>query len=203
MFTKHAIRQLIRVRRISRVNLQNSYICNKEHLGRSLTLARNLQIVTEKAKCITCYLPIKGEPDTRYFMTSNKHLKVLLPVIIDRQLYWRIWRNAKEHQGPFGTFHPAGKNLSKHFLDKTDVMLIPAAAVDKRGYRLGWGKGYYDRYLARVKRSIPVFAVVFDNEIFDEIPINDWDKKLTGVVTEKRILYFSRTHKPQVRTRSK
>ena len=75
-------------------------------------------------------------------------------------------------------------------IETVDLMLIPAAAVDRRGNRLGWGRGYFDRALASMTRRPAVFAVVFDHEVLEHLPTEPHDVPLTGVVTPRRTLLF-------------
>lgn len=68
-----------------------------------------------------------------------------------------------------------------------DVILVPAAAVDLGGSRLGWGKGYYDRFLATIDGSAMVIAIVFDSDVVEEIPVEPHDKPVNLIVTERDI----------------
>lgn len=83
-----------------------------------------------------------------------------------------------------------GMPVPRHLVaanDMPDVILIPAAAADTQGNRLGWGKGYYDRYLATVAVGTPVIAVVFDDEVRTDIPVEPHDQPATHVVTQSRV----------------
>ena len=66
--------------------------------------------------------------------------------------------------------------------DTIDLILVPALAVDRSGNRLGKGKGFYDRFLAECNHP-KLIAVVFDDEVFDSIPTEPFDKPVDGVVT--------------------
>lgn len=68
-----------------------------------------------------------------------------------------------------------------------DVVFVPAAAVDRDGNRLGWGKGYYDRFLATIDPSTPVVAVVFDSDVVVEVPAEPHDISVDVIVTERDI----------------
>lgn len=70
-----------------------------------------------------------------------------------------------------------------------DALLIPAAAVDRHGNRLGWGKGYYDRFLEKVVGDPLVIAVVFDADIVEEIPVEAHDRPVSAILTESEILF--------------
>ena len=71
--------------------------------------------------------------------------------------------------------------------DSLDAVLVPAAAVDRAGNRLGWGKGYYDRFLDTLDDSTLVIAVVFDSDVVDDVPTEPHDKTVDLIVTEADI----------------
>jgi 5-formyltetrahydrofolate cyclo-ligase len=72
-----------------------------------------------------------------------------------------------------------------------DVLIVPGRAYTTTGYRLGRGKGYYDRYLARYKDKnngkLPyLIGLAFSEQICDSIPVNDTDWKLDEVIYDER-----------------
>ena len=69
-------------------------------------------------------------------------------------------------------------------LDGLDAVLVPAAAVDRNGSRLGWGKGYYDRFLPTLGASPLVVAIVFDSDVVDDVPTESHDRAVDLIVTE-------------------
>jgi 5-formyltetrahydrofolate cyclo-ligase len=71
-----------------------------------------------------------------------------------------------------------------------DAVLVPAAAADRDGNRLGWGKGYYDRFLTSVEGSPLVVAVVFGSDLLDSVPVESHDSPVGAVMTETEI-YFT------------
>ena len=70
-----------------------------------------------------------------------------------------------------------------------DAVLIPAAAVDRDGNRLGWGKGFYDRFLPSVDGDPLLIAVVFDSDRVDQIPTEEHDAPIDAIVTETEIVF--------------
>lgn len=84
----------------------------------------------------------------------------------------------------FGIQEPVGAGGA---LD-ADVVLVPALAVTPDGRRLGQGGGYFDRALVSAERSITTIAVVFDDEILDDVPCEPHDARVDWVVTERRVL---------------
>ena len=71
-------------------------------------------------------------------------------------------------------------------VDELDVVIIPMAAADKSGNRLGYGKGFYDRFLSETKAK--KVGLVFDEFLFDEIPVEEFDVKLDVIITEERVI---------------
>ena len=73
--------------------------------------------------------------------------------------------------------------------------MYPAAPVDKAGMRLGWGRGFFDKTLGSMERCPPVYAVVYDTEVLDELPSDVHDQPVTGVVTPTRTITLAPTRR--------
>jgi len=74
-----------------------------------------------------------------------------------------------------------------------DVVILPVVAVDREGRRLGYGKGYYDRFIAgmRLQGAKPfTLALAFSFQVVSYLPEDPWDEKIDCVVTEKEVLRF-------------
>ena len=69
-----------------------------------------------------------------------------------------------------------------------DVIIVPAVAYDKNCYRLGYGGGFYDRFLENLRKDAVTIGIAFDLQIFDEVPKEAHDAQLDYLVTESRIL---------------
>lgn len=150
------------------------------------------------ARSISCYLSTTAEPGTRAFVNAaiDQGLRVLLPVAReDGLLDWVVAdRSGGEVAGRFGP-EPSGELLGPIAVNDVDLMIIPAAAVDNTGMRLGWGGGFFDKTLGSMDQRPPVFAVVFDEEFTDdEVPSDELDQPITGVVTPSRIVVLNREH---------
>ena len=72
-----------------------------------------------------------------------------------------------------------------------DVVVLPLLAVDERGGRLGYGGGYYDRYLKRHPKAKRV-AYCYDFQIVHSVPTEAWDERVDVIVTDKRIVATKR-----------
>lgn len=144
------------------------------------------------ARSLCCYLPVGDEPDTRPFLAGARStgIEVLLPRSrADGGLDWSLDDGMHYRTGRFGIPEPAGAALAADAVDRVDLMLIPACAVDLAGNRLGWGRGFFDRALASLARRPPVFAVVFEADVVDAVPVEQHDEPVTGAVTPARIIF--------------
>lgn len=146
------------------------------------------------ARSVSCFLSTPEEPGTREFVrdAAARDIRVLLPVIRDDGLLdWTVAApDAELVAGPLGVPEPTGERLGTAAVNEVDLMIVPAAAVDRTGMRLGWGRGYFDKTLAALASRPPVFAVVFDTELVDEVPTSPHDERVDGVVTPDQTITF-------------
>jgi len=142
------------------------------------------------ARSISCFLSTPTEPGTHAFVADAvaRGIRVLLPIARnDGLLDWTVATpDAEIAEGLFGLPEPVGDVLGPIAVNDVDLLIIPAAAIDQGGMRLGWGRGYYDKTLGSMERCPPVYAVVFDSEFLDDVPRDVHDQPVTGVVTPTR-----------------
>ena len=153
------------------------------------------------------YWPMADEIDVRPLMTRlcEDGWKVALPVVVAKgePLIFRRWRPGMVLQaGGFGTRHPypdSGPDLGPDLGPEApemvpDILLVPLLAFDNRGFRLGWGGGFYDRTLARLRAAGEVNAVgiAYQGQKVDSVPHSSHDQPLDRVVTEEGILEIAR-----------
>lgn len=187
---KRALRAELRERR------RNMTAAEKVDAGEGIT--RNLQSIVKStgAKSIACYLSATDEPNTRPFLkwADQQGIRALLPITrADGLLDWTVWDGSDEHAGLFGMPEPLTPVLGPIAINDVDLILVPAACVDRRGTRMGWGHGYFDKTLGSMERCPPVYAVVFDSEVLPEVPKERHDQPVDGAVTSRRILDFARS----------
>jgi 5-formyltetrahydrofolate cyclo-ligase len=85
---------------------------------------------------------------------------------------------------------PTSELLSPMAVSTVDLILAPAACVDWTGMRMGWGRGYFDKTLGSMEKRPPVYAVLFDSELVDDVPSEVHDQRVDGVVRPAGILTF-------------
>lgn len=144
------------------------------------------------ARSISCFLSTPTEPGTHAFVAGAvaRGIRVLLPITReDGLLDWTVAEpDAEIAEGLFGLPEPVGEVLGPIAVNDVDLLVIPAAAVDAHGMRLGWGRGYFDKTLGSMEKCPPVYAVIFDSELIDDVPRDVHDQPVTGVVTPTRTL---------------
>jgi 5-formyltetrahydrofolate cyclo-ligase len=164
----------------------------KEWREKSDRICFHLQSSPEftQAKTILAYFSFRQEPDLSPLFTHNKQWG--FSRCVDKSLLWHRWQPAEPLQtGAYGIFEPDPDSPTLE-PDQVDLILVPSVACDVRGYRLGYGGGFYDRLLSSPQwYSKPTIGIVFNFACLSELPIDQWDRPLGEVCTEtslKKIL---------------
>ncbi|MFB4354735.1 5-formyltetrahydrofolate cyclo-ligase [Microbacterium sp. LS_15] len=151
------------------------------------------------AASISCFLSTTTEPGTRDFVKAavRRGIRVLLPVTrADGLLDWAVASDDDEiSEGLHGLPEPTGEVLGPIAVNDVDLMIIPAAAVDRTGMRMGWGRGYFDKTIGSMEKCPPVYAVIYDSEVLDSLPSEVHDQPVNGVVTPTQTLLLSPTRR--------
>ena len=93
--------------------------------------------------------------------------------------------------GAFGVREPAEGDLNFVTPDKIDLVVVPGLAFDRRGGRIGYGKGYYDRLLSRLSSQVPRIALAFEFQVLDTVPQDENDIQVDTIITEKNTMSCS------------
>jgi 5-formyltetrahydrofolate cyclo-ligase len=125
---------------------------------------------------IAAYEPMRAEPGSIELLAelTRAGFEVIVPITLsDNDLDWGEWTFTRQARMPLGV----------DAISSAALVLVPAFAVDSAGRRLGRGGGSYDRALARVAAGVPVVAMLFEDELVAEVPVEEWDQPVTAVVT--------------------
>lgn len=141
-------------------------------------------LVFRKAKNVMFYISFDGEVDTRD-MIEQAHMlgKIITVPMCSRNraiIPCLLNDNAKLVRGLYGTWVPAEKCASH--LKEIDLVVVPGVAFDRRGNRLGRGKGYYDRFLKKLPRRTKSIGLAFDFQILPRVPITARDVSVDRVI---------------------
>ncbi|MFM8658940.1 MAG: 5-formyltetrahydrofolate cyclo-ligase [Candidatus Nitrosotenuis sp.] len=139
-----------------------------------------------KAQTIACYHSTGSEVRTHEIMQEIlSHGKVLaLPRVEGENLvFCEVKKFEDLEKGEFGIMEP--KQYCKK-IDNFDLVIVPAVAMAKNGQRLGYGMGFYDRFLS--DKKIPTIALAYSQSIAKNIPHEKDDVKISIIVTENEII---------------
>jgi len=90
--------------------------------------------------------------------------------------------------GPFGVLQPKEKDRYSISVEEIDLVIVPGVAFDPQGRRLGFGAGFYDRFLHKLPFHTKFIALTFECQLMDEIPCEEHDITVDYVITEKRVI---------------
>jgi 5-formyltetrahydrofolate cyclo-ligase len=151
-------------------------------------LCHNLMSLTlfQTAKTILGYFSLHQEPDLGALFQFPAVWG--FPRCVGQNLAWHRWSVGDSlHTGPYGIAEPKAKS-PQLLPSEIDLILVPAVACDRRGYRLGYGGGYYDRLFADpFWANIPTIGIVFEFAYLSALPVEPWDMTVSLVCTENRV----------------
>ncbi|WP_448571062.1 5-formyltetrahydrofolate cyclo-ligase [Trichothermofontia sp.] len=147
----------------------------------------------QQATTILAYFSIRQEPDLMPLITAYPDRRWGFSRCLGNDLLWHTWSpGAPLITGQYGIAEPLA---TTHRLTpaEVDLILVPAVACDHRGYRLGYGGGYYDRLLADPDwHPQPTIGLVFDFAYVPKLPIDPWDRPLHAICTESTLTLIAR-----------
>ena len=157
-------------------------------------LSEHLEPMVTSGSTVCAYVPVGTEPGSIDIldMLLRRATRVLLPVArttaddTPMPLRWGEYRPGGLIPGPWGLLEPPEPWLAESVLADAGLVLVPALAVDRRGVRLGRGRGFYDRSLPARGAHARLIAVVRDAELVDELPAEPHDVRVTHALTPER-----------------
>lgn len=144
----------------------------------------------QRAKTVACYIPFGDEPNTNVFLKHcqlDEKITLYVPRVSGDDLEWVVF-DEEQIRHPLGMAEPVGEAVK---LESVDLIVVPALAADLKGQRLGRGKGYYDRALAKISAKLTV-VVVHDNELYEEIPTEEHDQPVDVVCSCSELVVIKR-----------
>ena len=147
-------------------------------------------LVPHRGKVLSGYMPMRSEIDPLPAMAAHQG-PVGVPVILAKAspLRFREWSpGCRLEEGAFRALIP-----EEGAWVEPEVMIVPMLAWDRRGYRLGYGGGFYDRTLEGLRARGRVVAVgfAFAAQEVAEVPTDAFDQRLDAVVTERGVTVFA------------
>jgi 5-formyltetrahydrofolate cyclo-ligase len=140
--------------------------------------------VFKRAKRVMFYLSFGGEVKTTEMIKEAKKSGKIITVPVCRKNRMLspclLRKGARLIRGPYGVWEPVAKQCVE--AQDIDLVIVPGLAFDKRGRRLGRGKGYYDRFLKRLPAKAASIGLAFDFQILPLIPATATDVNVDKVI---------------------
>ncbi|KWT83484.1 5-formyltetrahydrofolate cyclo-ligase [Candidatus Magnetominusculus xianensis] len=150
-----------------------------------------------KAKSVMFFASIRSEPNTLDMiaaaLTLNKIIVLPRVNLKERSLEPYIITNLFELvPGYMNIPEPHPELAAKCSAEDIDVIVMPGLAFDKSGGRVGYGGGYYDRFISGIKGQRPVLAAVaYDEQVMESVPVMSYDQRIDMIVTESGVFRVS------------
>ena len=175
---------------MSKADLRAAALARREALPPA-ERSQSAEVMAELIACLplpdgplALYWPILSEADPRPTARLLANHTFCLPAVTPRGLTFRFWAPGDPLEaGPFGLSEP----LAGAPEITPAALIVPLAAFDRRGHRIGYGKGFYDRALAKLAQATTI-GLAFATQEIDHVPDEAHDRTLDFVVTEREII---------------
>lgn len=182
--------------------LRHQMIAQREELSheeRNQAARMVCQWITEHAafkrgRTILFYMPFRGEMDVRPAMEAawKRDKCVVLPRAEPHSksmTFWRIDHFLQLETGAYGIQEPLEREEARIEADELDLIIVPGVAFDPKGYRLGYGGGYYDRFFANNKKAFRL-GVGYPFQLVSTVYPEKHDQPLHGLITSEQKIVF-------------
>lgn len=182
---KAELRQFVRLTRAARSSAE------RDEATAAFGIAMTTLVAEEGWTRVAAFIPMSTEPPVTDTLAAlvESGIETFVPVSNpDGILDWiRLERGFVDDMTTDSMGMPIPTSGDRGPVTAFDAVFVPAAAVDRDGHRLGWGKGYYDRFLSQLDPTTFVVAVVFDADILAEIPVEPHDVGVDVIITERDV----------------
>lgn len=140
----------------------------------------------KKAKVIFIFVSYKTEVDTHAIIKRalEDGKRIAVPKIKTKKegiLPVEIKAFDELSPGNYGILEPVEDNIINK--EEIDLILSPGVAFDKNGGRLGYGAGFYDRFISSFVKKIPVVAIGYKVQLVNEVPMDEFDMRVSDIIT--------------------
>ncbi len=152
---------------------------------------------TISAKCVHIYLGFRSEVRTHGIIEDlfERNIRVAVPITkggngSEHLVHCLLEKNSEIHPGKFGVPEPVVVNEISQ--EEIDAVILPVVAFDGSGVRLGYGKGYYDRFLKGLGAEPDRIGLAFSLQEMDKIPMLSHDQLMYSIITEQTHFFFKK-----------
>ena len=159
-----------------------------EHAEKSAEIRRRLEAfcLSRRFRRIGAFWPIGSEVDLRPLYAARPDWLWYFPRVVSTAPPRLAWGTEPLQPGLWGLLEP---EFTQHFTPPVDLLLVPGLAFDEDGYRLGYGKGFYDALLEHLDDRVTLLGVGFACQRIQRLPRNPGDQPVHGLVTEQGLTW--------------
>jgi len=142
----------------------------------------------KKSKTIMFFVSFNSEVNTHDMIKKSlKHKIIVVPKVVNNEIEPSVIIDFDNlvPSGKFGILEPI--ESMKTAYKNIDLVLVPGAVFDMGGHRIGYGFGYYDKFLRKVPKALKI-GLCFDFQVIDKIPAEQHDVPVDLIVTEERVV---------------
>ena len=142
---------------------------------------------SRRIRRIGAFWPLGSELDLRPLVAGHPDWIFLFPRVSSTEPPRLVWGPEPLEPGPWGLMEPA---FAQALLPPVQLLLVPGLAFDEAGYRLGYGKGFYDALMDRLPEDVVTLAVGFACQRCPRLPLSPHDLPVQGLCTEQGLAWF-------------
>ncbi|HAW59996.1 MAG TPA: 5-formyltetrahydrofolate cyclo-ligase [Actinobacteria bacterium] len=147
----------------------------------------------KRAKVVMFYVSFGSEVQTKEMikevLATGKKVIVPAPQPKKRELLCSLIGDYRDLEpGTYGILEPKKSKIRPVDVSHLDLIIVPGCVFDLRGYRLGYGKGYYDRFLKKTTPKTTLVGLAYELQIVKEIPATAHDVPVHKIITENRVI---------------
>lgn len=183
---KKEIRSAI-IKKLNEITVKDRDIMSKQIIAKLISSQE-----WNNANIIATTMPMEHEIDTTLFIEAcwkaQKHVVVPKCNHKTKEMqFFNITSFEQLEKGYFGIYEPKESICAKINKDEIDLIIVPGVAFTSKGDRLGYGGGYYDRYLSNYAGNL--VALAYDLQIVEKLPIEVHDQSMPLIFTETRVIH--------------
>lgn len=175
---------------------RGQFFSREDHEQASQKILRKLKAepAYQQAQSILCFVSFGTEVDTHAFIKEalQEGKRLFVPYILSKEEGMKaceIKDFSELEKGYFNILTP--KEPFRRLTDEEpDLVVVPGVAFAKDGYRIGYGGGFYDRYLGALKKPVPTIGIGFSVQVVERVPVEPFDMPIAKLLTERESYLF-------------
>lgn len=174
-----------------RESLNEAVVLQKSHAIHETLMQMT---VWKEAMHMMTYLDFRNEVKTdsliKNYLHQRKHVYIPVTNPKDYRLTVSELKNPEQdlQVTGFGLLEPKDEALRPTPPQKLDLVIVPGVAFDREGYRIGFGAGYYDRFLPLLQKNAVLISLVYDFQLIPHVPRESHDLSVDWIITESELI---------------